>query len=85
MAHDQKEFQSNVPGDGYKEFQPYIPNDPFTDDLLENETVQTTGAAGESIAAGIIFTFPALTYLWFTLDVTKVFVVTLAGGSLGAF
>lgn len=51
--------------------------------VLEIATVQTTGAAGESIAAGIIFTLPALIFLGFTLDVTKAFVVALAGGSLG--
>lgn len=51
--------------------------------VLEINTVQTTGAAGESIAAGVIFTLPALIFLGFTLDVTKVFVVALAGGSLG--
>jgi putative OPT family oligopeptide transporter len=51
--------------------------------VLEINTVQTTGAAGESIAAGIIFTLPALIFLGFTLDVTKAFVVALAGGSLG--
>ncbi|MBN1885012.1 MAG: oligopeptide transporter, OPT family [Candidatus Krumholzibacteriota bacterium] len=51
--------------------------------VLEISTVQTTGAAGESIAAGIIFTLPALIFLGFSLDVTKAFVVALAGGSLG--
>ncbi len=51
--------------------------------VLEITTVQTTGAAGESIAAGIIFTLPALIFLGFTLDITKAFVVALAGGSLG--
>ncbi len=51
--------------------------------VLEIATVQTTGAAGESIAAGIIFTMPALIFLGFTLDVTKTFVVALAGGCLG--
>lgn len=51
--------------------------------VLEINTVQTTGAAGESIAAGVIFTLPALIFLGFTLDITKVFVVALAGGLLG--
>jgi putative OPT family oligopeptide transporter len=51
--------------------------------VLEIATVQTTGAAGESIAAGIIFTLPALIFLGFTLDISKAFVVALAGGSLG--
>jgi len=51
--------------------------------VLEITTVQTTGAAGESIAAGVIFTLPALIFLGFTLDITKVFIVALAGGLLG--
>ncbi len=51
--------------------------------VLEITTVQTTGAAGESIAAGIIFTMPALIFLGFSLDVTKLFIVALAGGCLG--
>jgi len=51
--------------------------------VLELTTVQTTGAAGNSIAAGIIFTLPALIFLGFTIDLTKAFVVALAGGSLG--
>ncbi|MBR1586719.1 MAG: hypothetical protein IJ658_00190 [Kiritimatiellae bacterium] len=33
------------------------------DSILENNMVQTTGSAGESLAAGAIFTIPAL-YLW---------------------
>ncbi|MBD3180050.1 MAG: oligopeptide transporter, OPT family [Candidatus Latescibacteria bacterium] len=51
--------------------------------VLELTTVQTTGAAGGSIASGIIFTLPALIFLGFTLDLTKAFVVALAGGLLG--
>jgi putative OPT family oligopeptide transporter len=53
--------------------------------VLELATVQTTGAAGESIAAGVIFTLPALIFLGFQLDMTKIFIVALAGGSLGVF
>ena len=33
------------------------------DSILENNMVQTIGSAGESLAAGAIFTLPAL-YLW---------------------
>jgi len=51
--------------------------------VLEINTVQTTGAAGESIAAGVIFTLPALIFLGFSLDITKLFVAALAGGLLG--
>jgi putative OPT family oligopeptide transporter len=31
--------------------------------ILENNIVQTTGSAGESIAGGVIFTLPALIFL----------------------
>src|SRR5215475_10154956 len=31
--------------------------------ILENNIVQTTGSAGESVAAGVIFTIPALIFL----------------------
>src|SRR3977135_1181040 len=31
--------------------------------ILENNIVQTIGSAGESIAAGVAFTFPALIFL----------------------
>jgi len=51
--------------------------------VLEINTVQTTGAAGESIAAGVIFTLPALFFLGYALDFTRVFIVALAGGLLG--
>jgi putative OPT family oligopeptide transporter len=51
--------------------------------ILEMNTVQTTGAAGESIAAGIIFTMPAMVFLGFSLKFTSIFVVALAGGLLG--
>ena len=33
--------------------------------ILENNIVQTTGSAGESAAAGVIFTMPALIFLGF--------------------
>ncbi len=33
--------------------------------ILENNIVQTTGSAGESIAGGVIFTLPALIFLGF--------------------
>jgi len=51
--------------------------------ILELNTVQTTGAAGESIAAGIIFTMPAMIFLGFSLKFMSMFVVALAGGLLG--
>ncbi len=51
--------------------------------VLEINTVQTTGAAGESIAAGVIFTLPALIFMGYSLDIGRIFVVALAGGLLG--
>jgi len=51
--------------------------------ILELNTVQTTGAAGESIAAGVIFTLPAMIFLGYSLKFTSILVVALAGGLLG--
>ena len=51
--------------------------------ILELNTVQTTGAAGESIAAGVIFTLPAMVFLGFSLEFFSIFVIALAGGLLG--
>ncbi len=51
--------------------------------ILENCVVQTTGSAGESIAAGVAFTLPALVLLGFPLDWTRTLVLSLAGGVLG--
>ena len=51
--------------------------------ILENNIAQTVGSAGESLAAGIIFTIPAL-YLWgHQPDFSKLFLTTLLGGTLG--
>jgi putative OPT family oligopeptide transporter len=51
--------------------------------ILENNIVQTTGSAGESIAAGVVFTLPALIFLGYPLDYSRVFLLALAGGLLG--
>jgi putative OPT family oligopeptide transporter len=54
--------------------------------ILENNIVQTTGSAGESIAAGVVFTLPALIFLGFSLDVAeipRVLVLALVGSILG--
>jgi putative OPT family oligopeptide transporter len=53
--------------------------------ILENNIVQTTGSAGESIAAGVIFTLPALIFLGFSLEYSRIFLLTLIGGWLGVF
>jgi putative OPT family oligopeptide transporter len=51
--------------------------------ILENCVVQTTGSAGESIAAGVAFTLPALVLLGFEMDWTRTLVLALCGGVLG--
>jgi len=51
--------------------------------ILENNIVQTTGSAGESIAFGVGVTMPALMLLGFELDVVRVMVVSILGGLLG--
>ncbi|MGD0840489.1 MAG: oligopeptide transporter, OPT family [Candidatus Acidiferrales bacterium] len=51
--------------------------------ILENNIVQTTGSAGESIAGGVIFTLPALIFLGYPLQYWSVFFLALIGGWLG--
>jgi putative OPT family oligopeptide transporter len=53
--------------------------------ILENNIVQTTGSAGESLAAGVIFTLPALIFLGFGSEFTywRIFPLALLGGWLG--
>ncbi|WP_027438620.1 OPT family oligopeptide transporter [Lachnospira multipara] len=58
------------------------------DSILENNLVQTIGSAGESVAAGAIFTLPAI-FMWIeegydvTLSVVAIAVVSICGGLLG--
>ncbi|MBO6133113.1 MAG: oligopeptide transporter, OPT family [Lachnospiraceae bacterium] len=60
------------------------------DSILENNMVQTIGSAGESLAAGVIFTVPAL-FLWAQegiMDMPSLLAITiiaLFGGLLGIF
>ena len=51
--------------------------------ILENNMVQTIGSAGESIAAGVVFTIPALIFLGFDLEVLRTFLLALTGGVIG--
>jgi putative OPT family oligopeptide transporter len=51
--------------------------------ILENNIVQTTGSAGESIAFGVGVTIPALMLLGFDMEVTRVMTVGVLGGLLG--
>lgn len=51
--------------------------------VLENNIVQTTGSAGESIAFGVGLVMPALLVMGFDIDVVKVMTVGVFGGLLG--
>ena len=51
--------------------------------VLENNIVQSTGNAGQSIASGVIFTLPALIFLGFDLEASRIFALALFGGWLG--
>lgn len=51
--------------------------------ILENNMVQTTGSAGESIAFGVAVTMPALLILGYDLDVGRIMTVSILGGLLG--
>ncbi len=58
--------------------------------ILENNIVQTIGSAGESVAAGAIFTLPAL-FLWAAEgktdkpEILEITLIALIGGLLGVF
>ncbi len=53
--------------------------------ILENNIVQTAASAGESLAAGVIFTIPALVLLgyWTTFDYIEVAKIAAIGGVIG--
>ena len=51
--------------------------------ILENNIVQTSGSAGESIAFGLGVTMPAILILGFDLELTRVMLVAVLGGLLG--
>src|SRR5262245_10788861 len=51
--------------------------------ILENNIVQTTGSAGESIAFGVGVTMPALMLLGFEMDLFRTLTVAVLGGLLG--
>jgi uncharacterized oligopeptide transporter (OPT) family protein len=51
--------------------------------ILENNIVQTTGSAGESIAFGVGVTMPALFLLGFEMEPVRVMTVAVLGGLLG--
>ena len=55
--------------------------------ILENNIVQTIGSAGESIAAGVVFTIPALIFLTngeqYFNNIWNIFALSIIGGLLG--
>ena len=53
--------------------------------ILENNIVQTAASAGESLAAGVIFTIPALVLMgyWTTFDYVEVAKISAIGGLIG--
>jgi uncharacterized oligopeptide transporter (OPT) family protein len=51
--------------------------------ILENNTAQTAGCAGESIAFGVGLIMPALLLLGFDIDIVRVMTVSVLGGLLG--
>ncbi|MEW5974547.1 MAG: oligopeptide transporter, OPT family [Acidobacteriota bacterium] len=54
--------------------------------ILENNIVQTIGSAGESVAAGVVFTIPALIFLYQGQQFfryNQILVLSLVGGILG--
>ncbi len=53
--------------------------------ILENNIVQTAASAGESLAAGVVFTFPALVIMgyWKTFNYWEVTLIALCGGVMG--
>src|ERR1700754_823317 len=60
----------------------------FKTTILENNIIQTTGSAGESIASGVVFTLPGFLFLS-TVDSAKyfdylvIFILAIFGGMLG--
>ncbi|MGB4846598.1 MAG: oligopeptide transporter, OPT family [Saprospiraceae bacterium] len=53
--------------------------------ILENNIVQTAASAGEALAAGAIFTFPALVIIgyWTSFSYWETMLIALCGGVLG--
>ena len=60
----------------------------FRTTILENNIIQTTGSAGESIASGVVFTLPGFLFLSSAdsakfFDYAVIFVLAIFGGMLG--
>src|SRR6195952_3259749 len=60
----------------------------FKTTILENNIIQTTGSAGESIASGVVFTLPGFLFLSSAgsaklFDYGPIFILAIFGGMLG--
>lgn len=60
----------------------------FRTTILENNIIQTTGSAGESIASGVVFTLPGFLFLSTAqaanyFDYVVIFILAMFGGMLG--
>lgn len=61
----------------------------FKTTILENNIIQTTGSAGESVASGVAFTLPGFLFLSIGsngsnyFDYITIFILAIAGGMLG--
>src|SRR6266576_3742747 len=51
--------------------------------ILENNIVQTTGSAADSVSAGVVFTIPAILLMCYDLDIGRVTILAIAGGLMG--
>ncbi len=51
--------------------------------ILEHNITQTTGSAGESVAAAVVFTVPALIFLGYPMEIGTTTIIALTGGILG--
>jgi len=60
---------------------------PMKGTILEENLARTTGAVGEALAAGAIFTIPAFLFtgVWEKFDIFKSSLLMLVGGVLGVF
>src|SRR6266436_950960 len=51
--------------------------------ILENNIVQTTGSAADSVSAGVVFTIPAILLMGYDLNIGRVTILAIAGGLMG--
>ncbi len=51
--------------------------------ILENNIVQTTGSAADSVSAGVVFTIPAILLMGYDLNIGRVAILAVVGGLMG--